>query len=202
MTPAFPGDKALIEACLRNEAGAWDEFIARYSKLVWWSVQRSLGRTRFAGRHDVASDLFQEVFGKIFEKKEVLRLEDPSGLKKFIVVLSANLTLDRVKALSRLEGRSVFLDADDEESLSDAGPIEAPEPGPAEAAQSREKEAAVAEALETLSPKERACLEMAVFDGQSHRQIALLLGLPPDTVSTLIRRAKDKVREKFEKKGF
>lgn len=197
----FSGDKPLLDACLRGEPGAWEEFVRRYSRLVYWSINRTLDRSRFAGRTDLAADLFQDSFRKIFDRKEMLRLDDPAGVKKFLVVLAANLTLDRLKALSREEGRSVFIDAA-EEGAPAFESLESPGAGPADMAHAREKEAVVAGVLETLSPKERACLEMSVFDGRSHREIGLVLGLPQDTVSSLVRRTKEKVRQKLVEKGL
>ncbi len=203
--PSPSGEEALLGACLRQDEGAWDEFIRRYSKLIFWSIRQTLSQSSFGSRHDLPAELFQEVFQRILEKKEMLRLKDAANIKKFLVVLSAHLTLDRMKAISRAEGRSVYIDAEprgiNEGGL--AGELEwADQENPADQAHRGEKQAIVEEVLESLGSRERACLEMDVFDDKTHQQIGQILGIPQDTVSSAIRRAKDKMREKFIKKGL
>ena len=193
---SFGNEETLLSACLRAEKGAWDEFIRRYSKLVYWSIRQTLGQSRFHSRQDWAGDIFQDVFQKLFERNDILRLDDAQNIRKFLVVLSANLTLDRVKSVSRLEDKSIFMDD------GDSG-IEAPSFfNPDEAAARNEKQEIITEVLRGLGARERACLEMDVFDGKKHREISAILGISQDNVSSIIRRAKDKIREKFVKKGI
>lgn len=201
MTPPFENDETLLAACLRGDAGAWDEFVKRYSRLIYWSIRQTVRQSRFGAREDLVGDVFQDVFGKIFEKSAMLRLNDARNIRKFLVVLSANLTLDRLKGLSRLEGKSVYLDAPEGEAGL-CGPIDTLESGPAGTAARKERQAIVVDVLGGLSTREKACLEMHFFDGRTHREIALVLGLPQDTVSSIIRRAKEKIKDKFIKKGL
>ncbi len=202
MKPPFENDETLLAACLRGDAGAWDEFVTRYSRLIYWSIRQTLRESRYGGREDLVGDVFQDVFGKIFERSAMLRLNDARNIRKFLVVLSANLTLDRLKSISRLEGKSIYLDDPQEGAGTGAVPVYAIEAGPAEAAGRNEKQTLVAEVLGSLGAREKACLEMHFFDDRTHREIGLVLGLPQDTVSSIIRRAKEKIKDKFIKKGL
>ena len=206
MPPAFLSDEALLKGCLGSDTRAWDEFIARFSKLIYWAIRQSLNKTRFSSREDLVSDIFQDVFRKIFENNKLLDLKDAGHLKKFLVVLSTHMALDRIKSLSRFEEKSVFVDAglaakQEDEGL--AGVVAAsPDQNPDALAHENEKRRILAEAMEALVPKERACLEFSVHDNKTHYEISLLLGVSQDMVSSFIRRAKDKIRDRLKNIDF
>ena len=205
MGAVFGGERALLAGCLRGERGAWDEFVRRYSRLVYWSIGQTLQESRFFGRGDLTGDIFQDVFQKIFEKKLLARLDEAGNIKKYLVVLSAHLALDRIKSISRLENKSVFVDAEAGEEDGGRPPeaIEAPPQGqPDQVAAHHEKRAVISGILDGLGAKERACLELDIFDGKSHREIGLILGVSQGAVSSIIRRTKNKVRQKLLKKGI
>ncbi len=203
MGAPFKNDETLLAACLQGDGSAWDEFLRRFSRLIYWSIRQTIQESRFRGRDDIAGDVFQDVFGRLFERREILRLKDASNIRKFLVVLSANLTHDRLKALSRHEGKSVYIDAISEEGAPEDQTLQASrESDPAQSAVRNEKRLMVSEVLDGLGSRERACLELHFFDGRTHREISMILGIPQDTVSSVIRRAKDKIREKFIHKGL
>ena len=53
-----------------------------------------------------------------------------------------------------------------------------------------------------LSSKEQACFEYCYLNNKTHREIAQLLDLPQDTVSTIIRRTKEKLKNRLKQIGF
>ncbi len=189
-------DRALLQACLEGQSGAWDEFVRRFSKLVYWSIGRVLKDSSYAGRQDLIDDLFQDVFRKILEKKPLSGLRDSEGLKKYLVVLSTHTTLDRIKASSRAARQTDSLEDFSELAIPAEGP------DPLEAVQMEDRRGAVAEVLASLKPRERACLEFFVWEGMGHREIGLLVGLETEAVSSVIKRAKNRVREKLLEKGI
>ncbi len=206
MPQSFHADEALLQGCLRGDARAWDEFVTRFSRLIYWAIRRVLSDSRFAGQEDMVSDIFQDVFRKIYEKNSLLLLKDANNLKKFLIVLSTHQTLDHIKNISRMEKKNVSIDevsfgGRGEADLTPAVEIQAAS-SPAEKVSEREKHSALSEAIESLPPRERACLEFHLYDEKTHREIGELLGITQDTASSLVRRAKEKIKEKISKKGF
>jgi RNA polymerase sigma-70 factor (ECF subfamily) len=190
MPGLVPDDRKLIEGCLSGRKDSWDAFVDRFSKLIYWGIRRTLEGTPFRERTDLCGEIFQELFERLVEKDRLSQLRDAQSVRKFLSVMACRHTLDKIKGLSRLEKKQ--------------GPDEGlglPS-DPSGAAHGREVNEAVAEVLEELSAKERACIELCLFDGKTHREAAEALGLAPDTVSTVIRRAKDKLRAKLTDKGI
>jgi RNA polymerase sigma factor (sigma-70 family) len=62
----------------------------------------------------------------------------------------------------------------------------------------REEEEAVRRALDSLTGTDRELLRLVSWDGLSHREIGVVLGLKEDTVSKRVSRAQSRLREKFE----
>ncbi|MGH7197616.1 MAG: RNA polymerase sigma factor [Candidatus Omnitrophota bacterium] len=191
MSDPFTDEYKLIDGCLAGRKDSWDAFVERFSKLIYWGIHRTLEGTPFRERADLCSDIFQELFERLVAKDELARLRDAKSVRKFLCVMACRETQDKVKALSRLEKRQV----PGEEALVLPG-------DPSGAAQSRELNDAVCDVLEDLSPRERACVELCILDGKTHREAGETLGLPPDTVSTIVRRTKEKLKAKLTDKGI
>lgn len=198
MTWTSAADGALLQGCLHSDADAWDEFTGRFSKLIYWSIRQIMNDSSFGSREDIIADIFQDIFSKLFEKNVLAGVKDAEHLKKFLVVLSTHQTLDRIKSLSRLEGKSISLDspltASEEEEVSLQGPVGS--------AHENEKRAVIGEVMDSLTPKERSCVEFYILDGKSYQEIALIVGFTSDAVSSVISRAKYKIRKKMIKSKF
>ncbi|MBI4352559.1 MAG: sigma-70 family RNA polymerase sigma factor [Candidatus Omnitrophica bacterium] len=199
-------DGELVAGCIRGEKASWDLFVERFSKLVYWSIQRTLAGGSWKKRTEVIDEIFQEFFKKLLEKETLRKVRQADNVGSFLVVMACRNTLDMLKSLSRREKRMTTLPsgAEEEEVL--------PEPlyavagrdptNPAEEAVLRETGTLMEEVLSQLSTKERACLELHYLDGRTHEEAGLILGLPHDTVSTIIRRTREKLKKKCLEKGL
>ncbi|HTL70028.1 MAG TPA: sigma-70 family RNA polymerase sigma factor [Candidatus Eisenbacteria bacterium] len=192
-------DRQLISACLEGRAGAWEAFVGRFSRLIFWSVRKTLAGTRFAGRPGLCEDVFQEFFARLLEKGELARLREASSLRKFLSVSACHRTLDRVKAMSREEAKTVSPDAEGPEP---GWELETRLPDPSQEAARREREVVLGAVLASLEPRERFCVEMHYLEGLTHREIAAVLGIPQDTVSTVIRRTREKLKSRLTEAGL
>ena len=182
-------DGELVLGCLRGEAASWEMFVDRFARLVHWSIRRALEGTPFKARADLCEDIFQEFFKRLIERGELSRLRETVNVRKFLSVSAIHLTLDRVKSLSRYEksfkAETVCLSED-----------------PGKDAARHEALFLVQAVVEDLDEKERVCLELHYLDGKSHREIGEILALPQDTVSTVIRRTREKMRQRLLEKGL
>lgn len=205
MAAPLSSDEALVNGCLEGKKESWDLFVERFSKLIHWSIRRALENTPFHGRTGIGEEIFQEVFERLIEKEELSKLREIKRLRKYLAVAACHSALDKVKHLSRAEEKLVSTEtAAGDSSADSAAPavIDAPLEHPEDEALRKEREAVVESALDALSPKERACVEFHYMDGKTHREIGEILGVPQDTVSTIIRRTKEKLKILFLEKGL
>lgn len=184
-------DRRIIEGCISGDKRSWDSFVDRFSKLIYWSIHETLKDSSFGERKYLPQEIFQDLFGRLFEKEQLARLRDVQSIRRFLNVMACHATLDKIKSLSRHEKKTALID-----SIDWAKPQTVHEP------QRNEMAAIVEEVLGELEPKEKACIEFYYVSEYTHRQIAQMLGMPQDTVSTIIRRSRDKIKISLEKKGF
>jgi len=207
MRKFFPSDEALVAACVEGEKDAWDAFVERFSKLIYWSIRKTLEDAGSAKKTGIVDDIFQSVFEKLLEKEELGRLRNLKSIAKFLSVMACHETLDKIRRLSVLDKNFFSMHS----KISEGGPDSGNFVGdnlkdfssdPSQKAASKETEALVDEVLNRLSVKERACVELHYLDGKTHREIAELMGLSQDTVSTVVRRTKEKLKTLFLEKGL
>jgi len=188
-----PSDQELLSGCIERKEGYWDLFVERFSKLIYWSIREIVHASACPNSEDFVRETFQDVFEKLLEKPRLEMLREVGNLKKFLSVMASHAALDRLKMLRRLDRRFSSLDGlvESQKEFASAETVVLDEPS----------RALLHEMLSTLSPKEGACIRMHYFDGKSHRQIGEILGFSADTVSTVIRRTRDKIRKALNEKG-
>ena len=198
MAKRFSSDEALVAACVEGRKDAWDAFVERFSKLIYWSIRKTLEASGSRGKAGIIEDVFQSVFEKLLEREELVRLRNLKSIAKFLSVMACRETLDKMRRSSVL-GKN-FLSSDSTVLEGTADKVFSS--NPSHRAVSNETEALLEEVLDRLSTKERACVELHYLDGKTHREIGELMGLSQDTVSTVVRRTKDKLQALFAQKGL
>src|SRR3989338_5256556 len=96
-----PGDRELLQGCLDGNASSWETFVARFSRLIHWSIRRSVGGDLPGGGQDFCREVFQDFFTHLMEKQELAKLRDAGNLRRFLVVSSSYFALDRLRASRR-----------------------------------------------------------------------------------------------------
>ena len=185
-----PSDSKLIAGCIEGRKESWDRFVDQFSRLIYWSIQKTLETSSYKARGDLAHEVFQECFERLLEKKELETLRNIDSIRKFLTIMASHMTMDKIRSIARHENRI----SGDISSLEEFG-LTVKEP--TQSALSNEQAVLVATALSELSPKQRLCVEWYYVDGKTHREISEILGLPIDTVSATIRRAREKIKQFF-----
>jgi len=189
MSRPFEDDSELIAGCLEGSKPAWDSFVDRFSKLIYWSIHRVLETSSFASREEIADEVFQELFKRLLDREELRRLKAVGSIRKFLCVMASRMTLDRLRSLTAAQRRGVELD---ESMMTDT----------AEPLLGEETRLVIERVLADLPARDKACIEFHYLDGKTHREIGEILGIPQDTVSTIIRRTKDKLKAQLIEKGL
>lgn len=189
-------DEELIAGCLLGSKDSWDFFCERFSKLIHWSIRRTLDHSSYRGRREILDDIFQDVFKRLLVRNELAKLKEAVSVRKFLCVMACNTAIDRVRVLRRHEAR-----------LSDPMDEPPPEGGfsdthPATEAGANECREILRRTLEALKPKERSVLESFYLDGLSHKTISERWGLSVDGVEALIRRTREKLKQALGEKGM
>jgi RNA polymerase sigma-70 factor (ECF subfamily) len=166
-------DAGLLRRIALGDSGALKTLHDRCSGRALAVAQRML-----RSRSD-AEEVVQEAFLQIWKRAETY---DPArgGVDAWVATIVRTRAVDRLRAL----GANAKMLASNEAAVD----VGAPEvPSPSHQLESAQDRARVNAALKELSPEQRSVLELAFFEGLSHREIAERTGQPLGTVKTRVR---------------
>jgi RNA polymerase sigma-70 factor, ECF subfamily len=176
------GDPDLMRAFARRDARAAEELYRRFAPRVF-----GLGKVML-GDASRAEDLVQDTFVKIWR---VADSYEPSrgALDTWVLLIARSLAIDTIRRRV-LEARVTAQQEPPQEATEDSEPEHHAE------IQDLADRARVA--MKTLSPGQRAALELAYFGGKTSSEVAELEGIPVGTAKTRIRTALIRLRESLE----
>lgn len=187
-TMAEGDDRKLIKKCLEGDAEAWSEFVDRFSGLIYWVIKRKLCKYYIYMESDV-EEIYQRVLASIWEKKSLTNVSERGNISPWIAVLASNLTIDFVRKKTL-----------EEDFLREGPESESRPQRPDEGILDREDKRLLDEAIKLLNKKERAFLELNYIAGKKQREIAGIFNMKINSVSTIITRAKNKIKRYIESK--
>ncbi len=170
-------DTDLVKALIKGDIEAFDALFARYSGKIFL-----LGK-RYLGTREDAEGLVQEVFIKIWEKKE--QIKEHLSFRAYLFTITYNT----IRRYFRVKYRKPELLQEIPEELAAKAEQVATHVEFLELVEEVER------AIESLSPRQRQIYKMSRQDGLSHKEIARLLSLRPKTVENHIHEAIRKIRE-------
>ena len=158
VTLTNPTDAELVAACLDGDRRAFDTIVERHQRVVYRVCYR------FAGTHEDASDLAQDVFVRAF--KGLRTFKGQSSLATWLYRIAVNVSLNHVGTRSPIV-----------EPLAGAvDELRSPAEAPVESVLRDERAEQVRRAIRHLPPKQRATLILRVYHELPHDQIAQILG--------------------------
>lgn len=184
-------DRDLIASCLSGEHAAWGALIRRYQRLIYSIPLKS----RLSA--DDASDIFQSVCLKLYEKLATLR--EHEKISSWLITTTTRECW-RVSAASRREPQ--ISNSDDESESDSLSQIPAAEPLADEQHEMLERQQAVRNAIESLSERCRELLTLLFYEREesSYAEIARRMAMPVPSVGPTRARCLDKLKRALEGK--
>jgi RNA polymerase sigma-70 factor, ECF subfamily len=179
-----PTDEALMAAVAAGDSAALEVLFDRYAGWLL-AVCRAIVHD-----HQGAEDVVAQVFWEIWHQADRYDASRSSA-RAYLVMVVRSRALDLLRSHQSRRRTLVGPSADsDVVALCDERQLEA-----VENLSLQEDRQRVREAMADLSPDERQALELAFFQGLTHREIADALNSPLGTVKGRIRHALQKLRK-------
>ena len=176
-----PDDAELLRAAARRDPAALMALYDRYGRLAFGLAYRVLGD---AG---IAEEAVQDAFMLVWRRADTFDPGRGSGVRAWLLTIVHHKAID----LRRRHARATTMDdiadvaADAALTASDAW----------SAVGERLERDRVRAAVAALPPEQRRAIELAYFDGLTHREIAERLGAPLGTVKGRMRLGLRKLAE-------
>src|SRR5437762_2530656 len=150
-------ERALVDACLADDPGAFDLIVERHRRAVYQLCYR------FVSNHEDASDLAQDVFVRAFRGLKNFR--GHSSLATWLYRIGVNVCLSRVSVKTPKI-----------ESIDERQHVDTRDDSPADRVLRAERAERVRRAIAQLPKKQRATLVLRMYHEMSHKEIADALG--------------------------
>jgi RNA polymerase sigma-70 factor (ECF subfamily) len=157
VTITNPTDVELVQASLAGDRRAFDVIVERHQRAIYRVCYR------FAGTHEDASDLAQDVFVRAY--KGLRRFKGNASLGTWLYRIAVNVSLNHLNAKKPLS-----------EPITTSEGVAAASEAPVDALLRGERAEQVRSAIRRLPRKQRATLILRVYHELPHAQIATILG--------------------------
>ena len=151
-----------------------------------WAQRLNAFLYRMTGRHEVAGDLTQEAFVRLYKAR--MRYRPRGEFSTYLFSIAANLARNHARWTSRHP--TISLDAITEDGRPLVHDVSDPGQGPDEHADSVERYRQVREALVALPQDLKEAITLFVYEGMSYAEIAQLADCSVKAVETRIYRAR------------
>jgi RNA polymerase sigma-70 factor (ECF subfamily) len=179
-------DRELVQRCAASEKGAWEEFVRRTRSAMQRGATVALRKFRVTDRESL-ENVTQQVYVELLRDggKTLKTYRGESDLEGWVAVIAMRTAY----RIMRQKGP--------EAQLPELLPA-SPTPAPGERAERSEFLNRLDRAFRQLEPREAALLRLSYYEEMSYKDIASTLGIPLNSVSPLLIRAKEKLKKFLE----
>lgn len=184
-----PSDEALVLACRRGDAAAWETLIARYQRLVF-SIPRRAGLDA-----DLSAEVFQQVFTILLERLD--QIEHPMHIGAWLATTARREAL-RVRWRERGGALTPGSQENKEEEILDTALL------PDEVLLRLEEQHKIRAAVAALDDRCRRLLTLLFYqpDPPPYAEIAVTIGATEGSIGPTRARCLQKLRRLLDAAGF
>ncbi len=200
-------ERELLSKCLSNDKHAWDEFVQRYTKLIFSLIYRTLEFKGYRIEKDLVSDLHQDVFLSVlkddYAKLRRFKWKNGCSLATWIGVITRNLVLNFIRSNSKQKYLTKSLDEsfgnENEKQATLLDVIKNPAPNAKEVMNESEMIDLLNASIEKLEITERVILDLFYAQTLPLEEIGRVLNKSEDAVFMQKKRVLAKLQEIMKK---
>lgn len=172
-------EKTLLLQLQQGSEAAFDRLYHLYSNRIFGNIKKMVQD------QDIARELLQDVFVKIWEKRRTIDAQQ--SFRSYLFTISRNLVYDYFRNESLERKLQAYLSANREEAYSH---IE-------EDLFYDESNALFIRTIEKLPPQRKQVFTLCKIEGRSYEEVSKLLGISQSTISDHLLKANKFIRTQF-----
>jgi RNA polymerase sigma-70 factor, ECF subfamily len=184
-SPAPLAPDEIIERCLNGDQAAWEAIVRLYWRKVFNVAYK------FVGRHDMAEDLTQDVFLKLYKSLDTF--DRRANFQTWLISVSRNLCIDHYRSV-RKERETINRDVDASELMPVSTDLAADT-----RIERHDRVVLLRQALDKLAPTLRTAVMLRDIQELTYQEIADQLHLPEGTVKSRINRGRTELARQIQK---
>jgi len=183
-------DAELVKACLAGGHGSWETIVRQYHLRIYNLAYR------FTGRFDLAEDLTQEIFLKVYRTLGSYRPES-GALVTWIIRVGRNHIIDHYRKTKTERTRTDSLESEYEKVEENPSRHLSPQ----QALEQRDVSERIHRVLLRISEDLREAVILRDLEEFSYEEISEMLGVPVGTVKSRINRGRAELARLMTKGG-
>ena len=176
-----PQEAELIERAKKGDRAAFGHIVRAHQRRIFACAVQMLGDAA------EADDVTQETFLRAF--RAIAKFDGRSELSTWLYRICINVSLNAIRRRKRNDAQDIADPRIPEQRADGSGAVD-----PRDAAEASQLYAALAKAVDALSPSLRAALVLVCVQGLAHKDAAEVLGCPEGTIAWRIHEARARLR--------
>lgn len=192
-------DLEFVERCVKEDMGIWEEFVSRYSRLIYGCIKRVIksDQNQFS-----PEDIFQEIFLLLrkddFKKLKSFKAKNGCSLSGWLKQVTINYAISYLRTRMPL----ISLDEEIEEGICFKDLLADPSILASEKIILQEQSVSLSDCISRLSPDERYFLELFLNRNLSLEELRKVLHVSRGVVDMRKSRILEKLKDCFKTKGL
>ncbi|MFH0762694.1 MAG: sigma-70 family RNA polymerase sigma factor [Candidatus Omnitrophota bacterium] len=195
-------DLEFVQRCIKQDGPAWNEFVEKYSRLIYNYIHRVLYGKGISAAQSYCNDICQEIFHSLikdnFKKLKSYRGKNGCSLASWLRQVTINFTIDYLRRVKP----TVSID----QGQGERGPLKNiiadNSASASEALAGREKISALQECIEGLNTEDKYFLELYINRGIKPEKLKVHFKVSRSAIDMRKLRLLARLRECFKAKGF
>ncbi|MCU0652379.1 MAG: sigma-70 family RNA polymerase sigma factor [Candidatus Omnitrophica bacterium] len=196
-------DLEFVQRCVKGEKPAWDEFVEKYSNLIYRYIHSVLRLKGFnLTNHDIVNDLFQEIFLLLskdnFKKLKTYQARNGCSLASWLRQVVINYSIDYLRRLKPV----VSLDEDSGDDLTLKDIIVDNSPLADDVLAVEDRLVHLTDCIQHLETEDKYFLRLYIDQGLSLKELEKILRVSRGSVDMRKARIVERLKDCFKSKGF
>lgn len=196
-------DLEFVRRCVKGDKWAWNEFVERYSSLIYNYIHSVLKIKGCAYAQENINDLFQEIFLSLakdnFKKLGSFQARNGCSLASWLRQVTVNFTIDYIRKLKK-PLVSIDEETDDGFSLTDL--LSSDSPSVTDVLSQEERLTHLKDCIDKLNIDDKYFLELHIHRGLSIEELKPYFKISRPAIDMRKFRIIERLRLCFKSKGF
>ncbi|MDD5165788.1 MAG: sigma-70 family RNA polymerase sigma factor [Candidatus Omnitrophica bacterium] len=195
-------DLEFVRRCASGDKLAWDEFVDKYSRLIYNYIHSVFKVKGFASARENIDDLFQEIFLSLtqdnFKRLKTFKGKNGCSLASWLRQVTINRTIDYIRRLKP----AISIDAENDDGLSLKDMLVDGSAPAFDSVAQAETMINLADCIEKLAQDDKYFLELHINQQLNLEELKSHLGVSRGAVDMRKSRILERLKECFKGKGL
>jgi len=195
-------DLEFVRRCIRGEKGAWNEFVERYSSLIYNYIHSVLKIKGQSFSQENINDLFQEIFLSLvkdnFKKLASFQARNGCSLASWLRQVTVNFSIDYIRRLKL----TVSIDEETDNGFSLIDLLPSNSPSATDTFNQKERLTHLEDCIDRLDNDDKYFLELHINRGLSLEELKAYFKVSRGAIDMRKSRIIERLRECFKSKGM